>query len=542
MRSEPPAVIAIDGPAAVAARTLDPDARIVASPEALLAGLRAQAPGSVVAFVPEPALTFDLCRGAIDAAVTAGLALGLVPCDPRDPDRARRTAITLVAPPDPAPRRGLVLYSDELAARHESGPVVYLGPDDALADEVAAGAGAIVLHTHSNGVDHRIGRDILCVQADALRPSAPVAGERAFPCQAGGPCLREVRRTRRFVGAAALRAPAIVMLSCTGFVPADGIVDYRFGLAGALLRGPWVRAVVASFLVHTLPLEVALATARFLNEGGTVGELVAVLNQIVRVPSYVCLGDPDVVIPPALRAPALSSPPAPAAAVGDAIAAGTPASDDDVVARPRLQAAIVTRIADDRNAPPVCDRVRALAGALVDGPAHDRDRDRELARQLIDAVARGGFLFKDWQRELPLGPQTETDRRHACGRRLAVSRGTSPRCPEMARDLWVCERCGHSIDVPAGLAPPPLVLRPGHGELTLGTFIAGGAWIASVVEPVGELVEPVAGPRWIDPTAARAPIPIETAPVHATGGLRWVAVVAVADGEWLLVRAVLEAA
>ncbi len=158
-------------------------------------------------------------------------------------------------------------------------------------NELERGAQAVVVHTHSNGVDARIGDAVLCARLMA----ESIATERCLPCQSGGPCIRETIPTlQRFLTPSFLQCRALVLLGCTGFPPADSLLDYRASLVHAALHQGAVTSVVTSIRLSTASLSLALAAKKFLEAGGSMGELALQINRQEpgRLPHFICLGDP----------------------------------------------------------------------------------------------------------------------------------------------------------------------------------------------------------------------------------------------------------
>src|SRR5262249_18614198 len=156
-------------------------------------------------------------------------------------------------------------------------------------------ASTVVLHTHCNGVDMRLGTNVLCVQADELRPAPGARAEAFLPCQAGGPCLRSRAKPRAFVGAASVRAAIVVGITCSMIAPSKGLLGPRFPLAYALHRNDDVRAVVAPFTVIEVRSRPLGFVAEWIAEGATSGSLARRLNEeAAELPTYLCVGDPAI--------------------------------------------------------------------------------------------------------------------------------------------------------------------------------------------------------------------------------------------------------
>ena len=247
---------------------------------------------SLTVFVSARRMTHELLHGLIQLSVRRGLPLGLVPCTPRSQ--------VPLAPPSPSaealPRRSpLFSYfypGHEVPGVHDT----YGRPAwEAFLEQAERGAEAMVVHTHSNGADAPFGEAVICARVDG-RPST---GElvRCLPCHADGPCIREQNRDFRwYFGPSYLRCHALILLSCTGFPPADSLLQYEGSLAHAALAGGTIRSIVTSIRIansSTLPL--ALSAKRFVEEGGAMGHLALAINQAdtASLPHYICIGDPE---------------------------------------------------------------------------------------------------------------------------------------------------------------------------------------------------------------------------------------------------------
>ncbi|WP_161607103.1 hypothetical protein [Myxococcus xanthus] len=254
-------------------------------------------PPSLLFFIPENEFDLRLCHEFIQWAGEHGVASGIMPV-PEDPTQAMLKACRLIAleiRATPYPH-GVLTFNDFPSSSHGTGSYFGSARADDFIHAISEGANALVLSAHGNGADFKVGKRVLCVQADGLAPEPGQPGETFLPCQTGGACLREPTHARaEFVGPGALRVAAVVMLSCSGIVPKGGVFDARFSFSEALFRGEHVRGVVAAYRYIVLTPDACLEAARLLRAGASLGELTLSLNKHFHAEckAYVCLGDPD---------------------------------------------------------------------------------------------------------------------------------------------------------------------------------------------------------------------------------------------------------
>lgn len=247
---------------------------------------------SLTVFVSVREMTHPLLQSLIVLSVRGELPLGLVPCAPK-------SQIPLTPPSSPpldSLRRRSLLYSYFFAGHGISGvPDVHGRPDwEPFLEQAELGAEVLVLHTHGNGADAPIGEVVLCARVDGgLASSRSI---RCLPCHVDGPCIREHRGFRWYLGPSHLRCHALVFLSCTGFPPADSLLEYEGSLVHAALRGGTIRSIVTSIQVDgSSTFALALSAKCYIDDGHTMGELALAINHAdaASLPHYICIGDPE---------------------------------------------------------------------------------------------------------------------------------------------------------------------------------------------------------------------------------------------------------
>jgi hypothetical protein len=330
---------------------------------------------------------------AIDSALLAelslrstdcGLSVGLLPAE-------LHTEVTVGSR---APSSGQVCaYAMGLGVAHlDLAPDVSLfGPAGGrqFLDAVKAGAEVALLNTHGNGFDMGVGEQIVCARLGA----EPVDG--ALPCFANGGCLRGAGPARdpgRYVDPRELRAEVLILDSCWGVMPRDGLYSPGRGVCEVALQCGATQAVLAPVQVQsTSTARFASILGRYL-AGESLGRIALAINGESRAlagepPSWILVGDPArsgarrMTVPPAreTRAGWLVEPAADALTCHrvppDArkIAVGSAKGDDreaHVWVNGDLQGA--DRIVTVLRTPDVAAGVRAVPSAL-------RDRARSAA-------------------------------------------------------------------------------------------------------------------------------------------------------------------
>lgn len=377
---------------------------------------------SALVIMPGRLLTFATANTLIEAGARTGLPVGVLPVDDRTPGR-----------PDPLPptagfraagyRHRTALYCDFLArppgAATTAAPVFGRATAAQFIDWLAEGVEGAVLHAHGNGADFRVGSHVLCVQVGGSKPSPGRPVERFLPCQAGGRCRLEHKTSfTAYHGAGAVRSRLLVLLSCSAFYLADGLLDPRFSFVSALVRGGYTQGVIASTRINFGTPELSLAVLASLDAGRPMGEIASGINGVTRYgpPSYLCLGDPELRLagPPSVSLAAWQAPRRTRQDPARVGRAGTTRAD---YLASGLFAADMLRRAEPASATtPTADRLRRVA--LAGDPAEtDRDLDAELARSILERLARSAAALPSlWQ---PLCEAEHTMSGPACPKCLA---------------------------------------------------------------------------------------------------------------------------
>lgn len=505
--------------------------------------------GSALVVVPGDQLTYAAVESLLAASVRSRVPVGVLP--------AGRDGQVLGAgrPKGPPARHAGMMYCH---FRNRFGCDAEYGREEseAFLTRLAGGVEAAVFHAHGNGADLQLGPHVVCVQADDLR-GKPRPGDLTLPCQAGGPCRLAHLPIEAYWGAATIRARIVVLVTCWGYHPADGVISPEVLLGTALFRGPAVEAFVASTRVTYNTPEVTQAALAFLEMGGTAGELTLLLNQFpgTATPAYVCIGDPDV------RVQAPGGGYARHACTADGNAAQPPqapatggAGFDELVrlesqsrqglpgqARSEILAGFGPVLKDGRPAR-VTGQTRALVAqawaaraggetVTVPSPArryraftalaarHTGNLPAEEADAFWDLVHRDppeAELDERWCQILAAllrvrGPEqlgylsagsvyrderldTEHGRdRHLCGNRMFRITVEFAVLDGYRRELSFCERCGPVADVPAGMPAP--VLAPGDGGMRVLDSPWPDAWMTAGVVPCGPSLWAASAPR-----------------------------------------------
>jgi hypothetical protein len=470
---------------------------------AALAEARGQSSAFVI--IPGHLLTFATANALIEAEARTGVPVGVLPVDdhgPGQPDPLLPTAGFGAA----GYRHRTALYCDFLARPPEAAttaePVFGRATAAQFIDWLAEGVEGAVLHAHGNGADFRVGSHVLCTQVGAGKPSPSRPGERFLPCQAGGRCRLEHKTSfAAYHGPGAVRSRLLVLLSCSAFYLADGLLDPRFSLASALFRGGYTQGIIASTRINFGTPELSLAVLASLDAGRPLGEITSGINGVTRYgpPSYLCLGDPEL----RLAGPSSVSLPAgpdPRRARPDPATGGTGAARAAFLAGWLFTADMLRRTEPASATTPAADRLRrtALVGEQAD---LDRDLDSELARSILDRLARPARTLPSlWQ---PLCEAEQTMSGPACPKCLVPTQISQFR----SRLYRGYRRRIRSCAVHGLLSDTPVTSQPG----TRGACVAawGGAlrvrqgqfaWLADLTVPA-----PTA--RWKPNVAEAAPDP-----------------------------------
>ncbi|SEF23479.1 hypothetical protein SAMN05421837_102201 [Amycolatopsis pretoriensis] len=258
----------------------------------------AAAHDSALVLLPEDEFDFSTANALMRDGVTYRLPIGVLPVPGES--RAARDLTTRAVEhwrrPDHSAHR-LALYCD-FRSEPPTRTAWAFGSagSDEFVERLRTGVEAVVLHSHGNGADFRVGKHVLCHQADSSRPARGRSGERFLPCQGGGPCRLEHRTEfTAFHGVGAVRARLVVVLSCSAFQPADGMLQPRFQFAGGMLsRAGHAAGLVASTRINHQTPRLGVAVARLLDDGAPLGEVAMRINLLSSAPpSYLCVGDPD---------------------------------------------------------------------------------------------------------------------------------------------------------------------------------------------------------------------------------------------------------
>ncbi|MEW1911902.1 hypothetical protein AB0442_26250 [Kitasatospora sp. NPDC085895] len=538
------------GPARAHAAALGRPFRPTASRQELVEAVAAAPGAPAFVLAPEAELDLGLTGELAETARAHAVRLGVLPLPP-DPataarllDRSARAAGAAGAGPR-HPHR--TLHYCDFRSEAVPGPRHSYGSadSDAFVARLAEGAEAVVLHGHGNGADFRVGRHVLCLQVDPLRPAPGRPGEQYLPCQGGGPCRLEHKTGfRAFHGAGAVRTRLLVLLSCSAWQPAGGLLGPRFQLARRLLDGPHVAGFVASTRINHGTPQLGAAVERLLDTGAPLGEVALRINLLAGegLASYLCVGDPELRIPadagpgsaeaPAAgsRAPARrAARPAPAGAVA---AVPVPVPDEPRAARRLVQSRIVRSAvaAGDRPDADLALADRLAAAALRPDPAPDGELDRLLCAFLGATLARRGPDVHDYlSGSVGYSPEERTGLLHHCGHRLLRLRIVPRDLPAGALALYVCERCGSAHTLPPGGEPPRAVLGPATLTLHLARPLAAGGRYTAARQPIGGHPEAALPVAELVPGAREITVPL---PRDGAPGLRRIAVALVADGEF----------
>ena len=346
----------------------------------------------------------------------------------------------------------------------------------------------------------------------------------ALPCQFGGPCLR---RGCNFVGITELKTSVLVVLTCTGWLAHGGLLDARFGLTAAALRGPWVRAIMTTIEVSQPPWMYATAAADFLAQGGQLGEMTRLFNAQMGEGArpFVCIGDPTTTIPTPMRNEGFT-PTAPAAKPEAAMdATPGPASFRALLVRELLAMGI---LGDDPRLKTLPEREKA-----------GEDVSRAFA-EVIGAYAthRSGFVSEFYaSRSRPVDGVAWTDLektglRHLCGANILRAETTAHPGYAIGRAQWVCRRCGCIGETPAGVALPSLRFVGPRTVRVEGTPLEP-MWMVSSVESTGDVRGVARDAVAVAPGAA---FEIELRAGSVDAGLQLVAICVAWREDYLLLR------
>ncbi|MCU7822126.1 hypothetical protein [Kitasatospora sp. DSM 101779] len=522
--------------------------RPTASRQELVEAVAAAAGTPAFVLAPEAELDLGLTGELAETGRAHAVRLGVLPLPP-DPAAAARLLDRSARAAGAGPRHPhRTLHYCDFRREPVPGPRHSYGSDssDEFIARLVEGAEAVVLHGHGNGADFRVGRHVLCLQADLLRPAPGHPGEQYLPCQGGGPCRLEHKTGfRAFHGAGAVRSRLLVLLSCSAWQPSGGLLGPRFQLARRLLDGPHLAGFVASTRINHGTPQLGAAVERLLDTGAPLGEVALRINLLAGegLASYVCVGDPELRIPAGAattKAPAAGTrtaargtarpAPVPAAPSVAVAVADTPGPDDPRAARRLVQSRIVRRAvaAGDRPAADLALADRLADAALQSAP--DGELDHLLCKFLGATLARRGPDVHDYlSGSVGYSPEEPTGLRHHCGHRLLRLRIVPRDLPAGALALYVCERCGSAHTLPPGGEPPRAVLGPDTLTLHLPRPLTAGGRYTAARQPIGGHPEPALPVAELAAGAREVTVPL---PRDGAPGLRRIAVALVADGEF----------
>lgn len=267
-----------------------------------LATAAAGAYRSVFVLIREREFDFSTANQLMRDGARLRLPIGVLPL-PEDPGEADALLDRTLAHRDaPESAHRLALYCDFRATPPAEVPWAFgsAGSGEFIG-QLRSGVDAVVLHSHGNGADFRVGDHVLCAQADAFKPERGRAGDRCLPCQAGGACrLDHKNGFVAFHGVGAVRARLMVLLSCSAYQPSDGLLEPRFQFARRMIsHGGHTAGLVASTRINHQTPQLGVAVARLLDQGVPLGELAMRVNLLSSAPpSYLCLGDPELRLDP----------------------------------------------------------------------------------------------------------------------------------------------------------------------------------------------------------------------------------------------------
>lgn len=232
--------------------------------------------GSGTALIATPA-------EALDKAFIARL-LDWQTTDPEAPDR-----LGLLTGRDAAQTARIVARLLILRACHAAGHVLPAAADRGPAEFLLIGA-------HGNEMHLGYGEeDVLCGRRHALPPQP----EGRFDC--GRACQIENRRA-----AQSLDANTVLLMSCDGFTPSQGLAPRDFSILFGLLDGR-PAAVLAPFKHVQANAPLLILIEALARSAAPLGEIAHTLNRIGNTgmlpdPAFLVLGDPDLcTVPPLAR-------------------------------------------------------------------------------------------------------------------------------------------------------------------------------------------------------------------------------------------------
>jgi hypothetical protein len=514
---------------------------------------------SALVMLPRRSLTFHAANTLIEISGQSHLPVGVLPLDDAmstAPGISRLIELSRRRPR--YPHRAAVycdFFDHPPAEATTARPMFGRATSAGFIEWLRAGIEAVVLHVHGNGADFRVGSEVLCVQVGATRPLPGLPGERYLPCQAGGRCRLEHKTSfHAYHGAAAIRSRLVVLLSCSAFHPADGLLDPRFTFIDALMRGDHVAGVVASTRINFGTPGLAVAAMASLDAGLSLGEITRKINSVTRYgpASYLCLGDPELrlsgpaTIDPTATSPSRPTPTgrAPARARGREMPDGTSRAAARCLQSLLVRQAIASGDYRPRAGAALARALDEQAGReLASHPpptAAERDLlDRRLCLFLAQILARRGPDMHDYLHTLvAAGPQAALAQRHDCGCRMVRAPLEPAWLAGGGRWLYACERCGTVANQPMWLPLSQWTGRDDGSVVVDLPFEHGRGWYACAVAPIAGHIEDVQDTAQMRAMAAPATWPrlSLTLPDRADRGLRRWGVAAVSDGDFLILQ------
>ena len=447
---------------------------------------------SAFVLAPERDLDFETVNQLIEQGRSQRLPIGVLPLPSEATDAAALVDRALrLADPTPRHRHRTALYSDFQAHPPATLPGVYGSEQaDAFLERLATGVEGVVLHSHGNGADFRVGNHVLCLRVGPEAPAPGRAGERFLPCQAGGICrLDHKTGFVAYHGAASVRTRLLVMLSCSAYQPHGGLLGARFQFSQQLQRGEHVAAVVASTRINHGTPQLGVAVNRLMEAGATIGEVAMRINLLAAEgsASYVCLGDPDLVLPPQ-QASVPGPGPVPITAAATAVV-GTGGVTDPTGPGPRTASTppagadllFAADLAATLHAGDTAARLAQAAAGTLRGPATE-DADRAFAG-LLARAAQTGDGAPPW---LPLcssgEQQVSAETCPQCARPVVEDAYTASLYPGYRRTVTRCLVHGVLRDAPAlTSAQIPSDVHFDPGTRTVSWDGAGLAGVCAVV-------------------------------------------------------------
>lgn len=503
---------------------------------------------SIFVLLPYKDFSFSFVNSSNAIASATGTPLGIFPCGTSGQDfvvEARRLAQLSLAKSEY--QHSMTSYSDFIqdGVRDDQ---FGASESDLLMSRLRSGSDAVILHTHGNGADLRLGKHVLCVQADHLKSnSKDLEGRRVLPCQVGGRCRVEHRSFSSFSGASLLRTRILVLISCWGISPIDAMLDASALLWTALLRGEDIQAIVGSTRINLTTPETAGEVQSQLLSGRSVGEVALLLNGsgLSADPSYVCVGDPET------RLQSIPAHERELASLRIRLPEVTRSSSQYVSAHRdlnsaasrtverRSQSKLVLMAAKDIgtfDADLLSSRLLGEASQWQSIGSVDSDDVRTLDKLFCEFLSqvlrlRGPDTHEYFSEIYGYMPEQKTSEKHTCGKNLFVLGLASRDKYSNDRELWFCERCGKIAE--CGRDENRAKIRSVGSVLFVESTEFEGGWLTAVLAPVGGHAE--ARSEMVMLTRDTS-IEIEPSSVGLEAGVRRVGVAIVHHGRYQVLQ------